>query len=167
MRWTPSLASLSPLLSRFRNLTRTLLQKHLNSLSPIVELTTAIKVLVDRVIKVVFARYLPTFTHTLAPPRECPQKYYGHERLQAALKTLVDRYTASGAWRVHRWRLACFSLILGDTEVVEVAFGLQMDSGETEEAWERMAMPNIHGVDRVVGLFLCTKRLKGRKQPSF
>ena len=41
------------------------------------------------------------------------------EEEQAHLKTLVERYTsqgASGAWRVHRWRLACFSLVLGDTE---------------------------------------------------
>jgi len=41
------------------------------------------------------------------------------EEAQAHLKTLVERYTlrgASGAWRVHRWRLACFSLVLGDTE---------------------------------------------------
>jgi hypothetical protein len=40
-------------------------------------------------------------------------------REQAKLKTLVERSTsrgASGAWRVHRWRLACFSLVLGDTE---------------------------------------------------
>jgi len=38
---------------------------------------------------------------------------------QAKLKTIIERYTsqgASGAWRVHRWRLACFSLVLGDTE---------------------------------------------------
>jgi len=38
---------------------------------------------------------------------------------QAKLKTLVERYTsrgASGAWRVHRWQLPCFSLVLGDTE---------------------------------------------------
>jgi hypothetical protein len=38
---------------------------------------------------------------------------------QAQLPTLVERYTlrsASGAWRVHRWRLACFLLVLGDTE---------------------------------------------------
>jgi len=38
---------------------------------------------------------------------------------QATLKTLVERYTsrgASGAWRVHRWRLACFSLVLGHTK---------------------------------------------------
>jgi len=38
---------------------------------------------------------------------------------QAKLKTLVERLTprgTSGAWRVHRWRLACFSLLLGDTE---------------------------------------------------
>jgi len=38
---------------------------------------------------------------------------------QAKLKTLVERYTsrgASGAWRVHSWQLACFSLGLGDTE---------------------------------------------------
>ena len=41
------------------------------------------------------------------------------EEEQAKLKTLVERYTsqgASGAWRVHRWRLACFSFVLGDTE---------------------------------------------------
>jgi len=38
---------------------------------------------------------------------------------QAKLKTLVGRYTsrgASGAWRVHRWPLACSSLVLGVTE---------------------------------------------------
>jgi len=41
------------------------------------------------------------------------------EKEQAHPKTLVERYTlrgASGAWRVHRWWLACFSLVLGDTE---------------------------------------------------
>jgi len=41
------------------------------------------------------------------------------EEEQAELKTLVERYTsqgASGAWRVHRWRLGCFSLVLGDTK---------------------------------------------------
>jgi len=41
------------------------------------------------------------------------------EEEQTKLKTLVERYTsrgASGAWRVHRWHLACFSLVLGDTE---------------------------------------------------
>jgi len=41
------------------------------------------------------------------------------EHKQTNLKTLVERYTsrgASGAWRVHRWRLACFSLVLGDTK---------------------------------------------------
>jgi hypothetical protein len=41
------------------------------------------------------------------------------EEEQVHLKTMVERYTswgASGAWRVHRWRLACFSLVLGDTE---------------------------------------------------
>ena len=38
---------------------------------------------------------------------------------QAKLKALVERYTscgASGAWRVHKWQLACFSLVFGDTE---------------------------------------------------
>jgi len=38
---------------------------------------------------------------------------------QARVKTLVERYTspgASGAWKVYRWRLACFSLVLGDTK---------------------------------------------------
>jgi len=41
------------------------------------------------------------------------------EEGQAQLKTLVERFTsrgASGAWRVHRGRLTCFSLVLGDTE---------------------------------------------------
>ena len=41
------------------------------------------------------------------------------EEEQAKLKTLVERYTsqgASGAWRVHRWRLACFQLVLRGTE---------------------------------------------------
>jgi len=41
------------------------------------------------------------------------------EQEQAKLKTLVEGYTsqgASGAWREHRWWLACFSLVLGDTE---------------------------------------------------
>jgi len=41
------------------------------------------------------------------------------EEEQAHPKTLVERYTSRGAseaWRVHRWRLACFSLVLGDTE---------------------------------------------------
>jgi hypothetical protein len=38
---------------------------------------------------------------------------------QAKLKTHVERFTSrhtSGAWRVHRWHLPCFSLVLGDTE---------------------------------------------------
>jgi len=38
---------------------------------------------------------------------------------QAQLKTLVERCTSwdvSGAWMVHRWWLACFSLLLGDTK---------------------------------------------------
>jgi hypothetical protein len=41
------------------------------------------------------------------------------EEEQAKLKTLVERCTsqsASGAWRIHRWWLACFSLVLGDTK---------------------------------------------------
>jgi len=41
------------------------------------------------------------------------------EEDQEHLMTLVESYTswdASGAWRVHRWRLACCSLVLGDTE---------------------------------------------------
>jgi hypothetical protein len=38
---------------------------------------------------------------------------------QPKLKDLVEIYTAhgsSGAWRVHHWRLAPYSLVLGDTE---------------------------------------------------
>jgi len=41
------------------------------------------------------------------------------ENEQAKLKALVERFTsrgASGAWRVHRWQLACCSLVLGATE---------------------------------------------------
>jgi len=41
------------------------------------------------------------------------------EEEQAHLKTLVERYTsrgASGSCRVHRWWLACFSIVLGDPE---------------------------------------------------
>jgi len=41
------------------------------------------------------------------------------EDKQAKLKALVERYTShgsSGAWSVLRCRLACFSLVLGDTE---------------------------------------------------
>jgi len=41
------------------------------------------------------------------------------EEQQAHLTTMVEMYTsrgASGAWRVHRWQLACFLLVLGDTE---------------------------------------------------
>jgi hypothetical protein len=37
---------------------------------------------------------------------------------QAKLKALVERYTSrgsAGAWRVHRWQFAFFSLVLGDT----------------------------------------------------
>jgi len=42
-----------------------------------------------------------------------------NEHEQAKLKALVERYTswgASGVWRVHRWQLACSSVLLGDTE---------------------------------------------------
>jgi len=42
-----------------------------------------------------------------------------NEEEQVKVKTLGERYTsrgASGAWRVHRWWLACFPLVLGDTE---------------------------------------------------
>jgi hypothetical protein len=38
---------------------------------------------------------------------------------QVKQKTLVERYTSRGAsraWRVHRWCLAWFSLVLGDTD---------------------------------------------------
>jgi len=41
------------------------------------------------------------------------------EEEQANLMTLVQKYTSqgsSGAWRVHRWRPACFSSVLGDME---------------------------------------------------
>jgi len=41
------------------------------------------------------------------------------EEQQAHLKTLLERYTswgACGAWRVHRCRQGCVSLVLGDSE---------------------------------------------------
>jgi len=41
------------------------------------------------------------------------------EEEQAHLKTRVERYTsrgASGAWMVHKWQLAGFSLVLGETK---------------------------------------------------
>jgi hypothetical protein len=41
------------------------------------------------------------------------------EEEKANLKTLVESNTsrgASGAWRVHRWQLECFSLVLGETK---------------------------------------------------
>jgi len=59
------------------------------------------------------------------PPIRIPQENVhlidleSTEEEQAHLKTLVERYTsggASGALRVHRWWLAYFSLVLGDTE---------------------------------------------------
>jgi len=54
------------------------------------------------------------------------------EEEQAKLKTLVERYTShgsSGAWRVHRWRLAWFSLVLGDTK------NWNDDSGQWYDEW--------------------------------
>jgi hypothetical protein len=51
------------------------------------------------------------------------------EDKQAKLKALVEQYTSrgsSGAWRVHRWRLACISLLLGDTD----------DSNEIPGPWQ-------------------------------
>jgi hypothetical protein len=48
------------------------------------------------------------------------------EDKQGQLKTDVERYTSrgvSGMWRVHRWRPACISLVLGDTEVRNVVSG--------------------------------------------
>jgi hypothetical protein len=41
------------------------------------------------------------------------------EEEQAKPMTLAGSYTlqgATGAWRVHKWRLAWYSLVLGDTE---------------------------------------------------
>jgi hypothetical protein len=41
------------------------------------------------------------------------------EEEQVTQNTVFERYTsqvAAGAWRVHRWWLACFSLVLGVTD---------------------------------------------------
>ncbi|KAF8249294.1 hypothetical protein K440DRAFT_216995 [Wilcoxina mikolae CBS 423.85] len=50
---------------------------------------------------------------------------------QAKLQQLVDHYESQGeggTWRVHQWRLACFSLVLGDTED-------KYPGGDWREAW--------------------------------
>jgi len=60
------------------------------------------------------------------------------ENKQANLKTLVERYTsrgASGARRVHRWWLACFSLVLVDTEDRNDVSGLWYDAWPLD-TWE-------------------------------
>jgi hypothetical protein len=52
------------------------------------------------------------------------------ENDQAKLKALMERYTScgsSGAWRIHRWRIGCFSLVLGDTEDRYCVLGQQYD----------------------------------------
>jgi hypothetical protein len=52
------------------------------------------------------------------------------EDKQAKLNALVERYTSygsSGAWRVHPWQLACFSLVLGDTEDCNDVSGQRYD----------------------------------------
>jgi len=49
---------------------------------------------------------------------------------QAKLNTLLERFTSRGtsrAWRVHRWCLACFSLVLGDTEDRNDVWGQRYD----------------------------------------
>ena len=54
------------------------------------------------------------------------------EEEQVHLKTLVERYTswgASEAWRVHRWQLPSFSIVLGDTE------DLNDVSGQWHDEW--------------------------------
>jgi len=58
------------------------------------------------------------------------------EEEQAHLKTLVVRYTlrgASGAWTVHLWQLACFLLVLGDTE----------DHNDVSGQWDDESAPDI------------------------
>jgi hypothetical protein len=50
------------------------------------------------------------------------------EDMHAKLTTRVERYISRGAseaWREPRWRLACFSLVLGDTK----------DRNDVSEQW--------------------------------
>jgi hypothetical protein len=57
---------------------------------------------------------------------------------QAKLKTLVERYTirgASGAWRGYRWRLACISLVFGDTEDQNDVSGRWYDEWQSTLGW--------------------------------
>jgi len=61
------------------------------------------------------------------------------EEKQAKVRTSVEWYTlqgASGAWRVHTWQLACFSLGLGETE------DWNDISGQSYNEW-----PLVTGVD--------------------
>ena len=54
------------------------------------------------------------------------------EEVHAHLKIVVQRYTSRGAsraWRVHSWRLACFSAVLGVTE------DRNDDSGQWHDEW--------------------------------
>jgi len=59
-------------------------------------------------------------TTCLHPEGECTPCWSRMGWGRASLtKDFVERYIsqgASGVWRVHRWRLGCFSLVLGDTE---------------------------------------------------
>jgi len=51
------------------------------------------------------------------------------------LQILVERYTThggSGAWRVHRWRLPCFSFVLGDIENCNVISGQWHDESPVD-----------------------------------
>jgi hypothetical protein len=59
------------------------------------------------------------------------------EDKQAKLNALVERYTSygsSGAWRVHPWQLACFSLVLGDTKDCNDVSGQRYDEWALD-AW--------------------------------
>jgi hypothetical protein len=70
---------------------------------------------------------------------------------QDKLKTLVQRYTsqgASGVWRVHRWWLAYFSLVVGDRE------DWNDDSGPWYDEWPLDTLVDSPTIQRLCNIFL-------------
>ena len=78
---------------------------------------------------------------------------------QAESKTLVEKYTsqgASGAWRVHRWHLPWFSLILGDTEdISKMYFSHWKAPGVSERMWSINLDASISGEYQTLGGHSC------------
>jgi hypothetical protein len=71
------------------------------------------------------------------------------EEDEAELKTLVERYTlwgASGPWRVHRWGLACFLLVLGNTKDRKEVSGQWRDESPVETWVESLIFQRLREI---------------------